>query len=524
MYEGKMDQKSLNQLQFYTPPQILNELFKNPKNKYAAARHIIDREYKTRPQKWKTIAFPEYEDFFQAATAGYNPYKAQGNSKDKGVLPAIENYNPHKNDNGLLKITVLNNIEQATCPLCELRGSTVSLWPHSAGNTLDSELAPEPIFYRNDKYCGFEVLDCTPSQAESWIEQGLIRKSGERYFCNYKNRIASLKNYISSQVNFLIQDIKTAEYHSSRTIKKHPFYTCTSCNTLVPNTQASPSKVENLTCSCGTTFPIRVNGKKVSEAVWQARSYTGQISLSDNPSETDSRSYENIIAAYGTNHNTDDPVVQNNLIQFEKNSLFEKLLHRVRELAASNLSSKQLEKLLKDPTTVVVNGVPETQNFQIFYNYFFMDNLTSKKDHKGKTKNSSDESSTYRELALRFLKKEQHYTKCSACSHKMYEPTESAKFKKLGARTSCEQCNSLKVVYHGPHCGCPGSLRPSCKEHGDTEVVMYIFQTIEPKMRRLEELIKKDAVAKEFYQRIDELIRIESELHNQQEMVKLLNY
>jgi len=171
-----------------------------------------------------------------------------------------------------------------------------------------------------------------------------------------------------------------------------------------------------------------------------------------------------------------------------------------------------------------VDGIPETQNFQIFYNYFFIDDLEKKQAHLGRAKNKSDETSTYRELALEFLQKEQHYTKCNDCFVKMYEPTESAKFKKAGSRAQCEECKSLNVKYHGPKCGQSDGLDPLCKEHGNIEIVMYIFQTIEPKIRRLEELVKSDKVAADLYERIRELLQARDELDAYQDMVKLLNY
>jgi ubiquinone biosynthesis protein COQ9 len=106
----------------------------------------------------------------------------------------------------------------------------------------------------------------------------------------------------------------------------------------------------------------------------------------------------------------------------------------------------------------------------------------------------------------------------------MYEPIESSKFKKLGTRTRCEQCDSTNVQYHGPKCGHPQSCNPNCKEHGDVEIVMYIFQTIEPKIKRLEELIKNDKQAQQIYERIKELIVAREELHSYEDLVKLLNY
>ena len=98
----------------------------------------------------------------------------------------------------------------------------------------------------------------------------------------------------------------------------------------------------------------------------------------------------------------------------------------------------------------------------------------------------------------------------------MYEPTESGKFKKIGARTTCEQCKSTNVKYHGPKC--------KCNDHGDIEIVMYIFQTIEPKIKRLEELVRNDKQANEIHERIQELLSAKEEIDSYQDMVKLLNY
>ena len=79
-----MDSILINQLQFYTPPQILKEKLSKSKINYAVARHVIDSEFRHRPQAWKSNAFPEYEDFFHAAIIGFNPYKkATAKAKDK---------------------------------------------------------------------------------------------------------------------------------------------------------------------------------------------------------------------------------------------------------------------------------------------------------------------------------------------------------------------------------------------------------------------------------------------------------
>ena len=185
---------------------------------------------------------------------------------------------------------------------------------------------------------------------------------------------------------------------------------------------------------------------------------------------------------------------------------------------------------MSDPDVLKVDGIPETQNFQIFYEYFFIDDVSQKRSHFGKAKDRGDESSTYRDLAYRYLKKEQHYTECKDCNHKMYEPTESAKLKKVGLRQQCEQCSSTDIVYHGPKCGRPNSNNPTSPDHGpggqyeDIEIVMYIFQTIEPKIRRLEELVKNDKQAQEIYERIQELLIAKDDLNAHQDMVKLLNY
>ena len=153
-----------------------------------------------------------------------------------------------------------------------------------------------------------------------------------------------------------------------------------------------------------------------------------------------------------------------------------------------------------------------------------MDDKSKEIAHDGKARNKADESSTYRELALTYLKKEQHYTKCYDCSVKMYEPTESSKFKKSGPHTFCIECNSTNIKYHSPKCGTINGLDPKCREHGNVEIVMYIFQTIEPKIRRLEELVKKDLKSLEIYNRIKELTSARSELDTFQDMIKLLNY
>ena len=91
-----MDQTLINQLQFYTPPQLIKEALKSDKICYQVARHIIDREFKHKPQKWKTNAFADYDDFFQAAISGFNPYKESTEAEDKGLLQAVQSYNPYK--------------------------------------------------------------------------------------------------------------------------------------------------------------------------------------------------------------------------------------------------------------------------------------------------------------------------------------------------------------------------------------------------------------------------------------------
>ena len=525
-----MDQILINQLQFYTPPQVIKRAFSDQKKCYEIARYIIDREFKHRPKGWKTIAFPEYDDFFQAAVSGFNPYKKPSPARDKGLLQAVESYNPHKKqDESFLK--TITNEEQAICPSCAARGELVGLWPHSAGNTaFTADLAPDPLFHKGNKYCGRELdeLAFTPEDISIWTEKELIRLSGKRILCNHKNRLASLKNYIISQVTFLVQDIRSAEYHSSRSLKRHPFYPCTKCGSPTPDFNTSTThKTEELHChECDTIFEIKdFENRGSNKIIWQARGSTSTIPFNEYSNDPDNKSsYEEIISNYSLTSRSNDPAVFHGNIEFERSALYDQLLSRIRTLAASCLSQKQLDKLMLDPTVKKIDGVPVTQNFQIFYNYFFIDDIKKKKDHDGRAKNKSDETSTYRELALQFLQKEQHYTKCSDCSSKMYEPTESAKFKKAGAHSYCEECKGTNVVYHGPKCGRPGSLNPNCRAHGNIEIVMYIFQTIEPKIRRLEELVRNDKTAAEIYERIRELMSAREELDAFQDMVKILNY
>lgn len=527
-----MDQTLINQLQFYTPPQLIKHTLSNPKKCYEVAKYVLDREFRHKPQSWKTVAFPEYEDFFQAAVSGFNPYKKVSTAKDKGLIQAVDSYNPYKKqeepgEDGLMMATI-GETEQAVCPFCNTRGEQISLWPHSAGNsTVAIECAPEPLFYKGNKYCGREV-ESTPEQLEEWLQKDLIRKTGKKYQCNYKNRLASLKNYIIGQVGYLVQDIRSAEYHNTRSLKKHPFYPCPKCGSLAPDFNTSTThKTEKLLCAaCSHTFTLKeFNGRKSSKIVWQARGVTNTLSFNDQSEDGEGRStYEDIIANYSVNTAFNDQSVFHNNVEIEKADLLEKLIDRIRELAASCLSQKQFQKLINDPAVKKVHGIPETQNFQIFYNYFFIDDLEKKKEHSGRAKNKADETSTYRELALEFLQKEQHYTRCLDCELRMYEPTESSKFKKAGHRVICEECQSKNVKYHGPKCGTINSLDPQCKDHGNIEIVMYIFQTIEPKIRRLEELVKSDKTAKELYERIHELIQARDELDAYQDMVKLLNY
>jgi hypothetical protein len=106
----------------------------------------------------------------------------------------------------------------------------------------------------------------------------------------------------------------------------------------------------------------------------------------------------------------------------------------------------------------------------------------------------------------------------------MYEPTESGKFKKSGPRLHCEACKGSNVKYHPPKCGKAGGPNPLCTEHLNVDIVMYIFQTIEPKIRRLEELVKNDSEAKEIYERIQELFIAKEEMSAFEDMFKILNY
>lgn len=524
-----MDQVIINQLQFYTPPTVIKKLFENQRICLSISKYIIDKEFKHKPQKWKTIAFPEYEDFFQAALSGFNPYKKdKTTAKDKGLLQAIQTYNPYKSyspESEDLLLTTIGDIEQAVCPCCNKRGEIISLWPYSGGNkTVDSEHAPDPMFSKGDKYCGKEIIELDKEQLNKWLELNLIRKNGDKYFCNHINRLASIKNYISSQIGFLIQDIRTAEYHSSRSLRRHPFYPCPACGVLNPDFNTTTSKTLLIECSqCKVSFNLK--DVKTSKIVWQARGATNVISFSDHANDTDGRScYDEIIANYAPQGSATDPSIYHGTIQEEKDELFTQLIDRIRELSVKSLSKKQYSKLVNDPSIVKINGIPETQNFKIFYEYFFIDDVNQKQQHTGKIKNNGDESSTYKELALKYLKKEQHYTRCLDCNLKMYEPTESGKFKKLGISNKCTHCSSINIVYHGPKCGQPGSCNPNCKEHPDVEIVMYIFQTIEPKIRRLEELVRNDKQAKEIYERIQELLMAKDELESFQDMVKLLNY
>lgn len=525
-----MDQKLINQLQFYTPKSYIDKIISNPKNYLQIAKYVIDREFKHKPQRWKTVAFPEYEDFFQAAISGYDPYKKSKNSKDKGLLQAIESYNPYKKQqevDGFSILETINGTEQAICPFCKQREEQISLWPNSAGNPMSEVDAPEPIFHKGHKYCGKQIQG-SQKQLEEWLAQDLIRKSGKKYLCNYKSRLASLKNYISSQINYLVKDIRNAEYHHSRSLKRHPFYPCPKCNTLNPDFNTSTvDKTESLVCvSCNHQFDLSLfKGRQSNKIVYQARGATNMLSFNDHSSEVDgSSTYEEVITNYAHTSTIDTPSVHHNTLEEEKNTLFLQLIDRIRELSAISLSKKQYQKLIDDPEVTKVNGVPETQNFKIFYEYFFIDDVDQKQTHYGKTKDVGDESSTYRNLAYKYLKKEQHYSRCNDCDHKMYEPTESGKFKKAGPRSQCEVCESTNVFYHGPKCGRPGSANPDCKEHGDIEIVMYIFQTIEPKIRRLEELVKNDDVAQDLYERINELLIAKEELGAYQDMAMLLNY
>lgn len=523
-----MDTKLLSQVQNYTPPSILQQAFKNPQACYQLARLILDREFKSRPQKWKSQAFPEYDDFFQAALSGFNPYKDTSGAKDKGLLQAIQTYNPYKKlqEKNQLILKTIDGIEQALCPHCNQRGEETSLWSKLAGNTSDIE-APDPVFYKGYKYCGKKVSNEHPDLSRL-LSEGSIHKIDNQYYCSFKNRLTSLRSYISSQVNFLIQDIRAAEYHSSRTIRRYPSFPCKSCGTLNTDwNHYSNEKKEILDCKhCGHKIDTKeYQGKRGSDIVWTARG-GGSISIDQIANEDeDGRSvFESIISKNPTGKYSSDPAVLHNTLDIERGILMERLIKRIKELSLDNLPEKQRIKFIKDNFEAYEDGVPETQNFKIFYNYFFMDDADLKKEHNGRSKNKADESSNYRQLALKYLKKEQHYSRCLDCGTKVYEPTESGKFKRNGPNKQCLECDSFNMKYHGPKCGRIGSLDPCCKEHGDTEIVMYIFQTIEPKIRRLEELVRADKEACDLYRRIRELILAREEADYFVDMIKLLNY
>lgn len=523
-----MDNKLLLQIQNYTPPVVLQKILKNPQSCYELAKHVLDREFKTRPQRWRSSAFPEYEDFFQAALAGFNPYKETNGLKDKGLLQAIQTYNPYKKlqERNQLLLETIDGVEQALCPHCHARGETTSLWSSQAGNR-STVNAPNSIFYRGNKYCG-EKIDKNDPNFEDWLSKGLVHKLDNDYFCSFKNRLTSLKSYISSQVNYLIQDIRSAEYHSSRTLRRYPSYSCKSCGTMTPNWDHYTNERKTiLNCQgCGEEIHIKdFQGKKTSDIVWQARG-GGAISLDQvaNEEEDGRNIFEGIVSKVPVGKYSSDQSVLHGTLDIERNLLMERLIKRIKELSLESLPERQRKRTLKENLNLLEDDVPETQNFKIFYNYFFMDDYETKKEHNGRSKNKADESSTYRQLALRYLKKEQHYSRCLDCGTKTYEPTDSAKFKRNGPHKNCPECDSTNLKYHGPKCGQPGSLDPNCREHGDIEVVMYIFQTIEPKIRRLEELVRGDREACEIYRRIRELKLAREESDYFADMVKLLNF
>lgn len=517
-----MDKLLEKQLQYYVPPEIIKKQITND-IKFEIATFIIDREFKRKPQKWRTNAFTSYEDFFQSAFTGFNPYKEK-TDKDKGVLQAIETYNPYKKLDKNTLLEEIGGIEQACCPFCKQRGEQVSLWSVSAGNeTLPKDQAPDPVFFEGNKYCGHKVNPNTPPELISrWLQEGLIRETyrGE-HTCNYCNRLGSLRNHISKQLSYLIQDIRGQEYHSKRSLKKHPHYPCPKCHNLIPDYSRRYNSPETLTCSCGEVIEV----KKATEKVWKSRGINTTYLLHEHYGSEDSRgTLEEAICAYDIkgHYNAE---IHFNAIEETIFKLTEQLISRIRRLAAHAVTKKQYKRLMADPNVIKdQDGVPETTLFQIFYNYFFTDNLEDKVKLNGKAKNKGDESSTYRQLALRFLKKEQHYSRCNKCKHKMYESTESGIFKKTGTRKTCELCESTNVSYHGPKCGKVGSNNPNCKEHGDIEIVMYIFQTVEPKIRKLEKIVKEDQICKDLYEELKDVYLQKEKMDNYQDYIKLLNY
>jgi len=234
--------------------------------------------------------------------------------------------------------------------------------------------------------------------------------------------------------------------------------------------------------------------------------------------------YEQIISNYGICSFFDDPVIHNNNIKVEYSKLFDQLIDRIRLITADAISNSQYSKLIQDSKIKKIDGIPETQAFQIFYDYLFIDDQSKKKSHKGKNKNIGDESSTYRDLALKYLHKEQHHTQCNDCQYKMYEPVDKNKLAKIGLNQNCLSCQSKNVEYHGLKCGQKSSANPSCTKHGEVSIVIYIFQTIEPKMRKLKQICKSDEIVTDIKQRISELLLAKNHISEFEETFKNLNY
>lgn len=493
----------IKSLSSYIPHDFLITLEDN--EKYYLLKDIIDKEFRKRDYRWKTSFVTDYDDFFQIAFAGSNPYEKNHQSEAQGALNSIKSYKPEKETDVILNI---GGIDQMICPLCKQRGETTSFWENCCGNNTCNELvAPKAIFSNGNKYCGRKITENNEEVIKHWDDLGLIRKFKGEWYCNHINKTMTVKNFVVNNLYYLIQNIRNRENSSKRSYRKKAYYHCPHCNVQV--LVSNLNKKCKITCSsCKNTFDTSKERK-----VWEN---SGIISLNDKikGDEKGDKLYDEIIQSHSLDiYSKVDIPISSSLVESQKSNLLEEVIDRLRYLAAKDLSEDKRKELIEDSNVLKdKHGIPETILFKIFYDYFFADSLEDKKS-VGKINNIGDESTNYRRLALKYLNKELHFSQCQDCKCKVYESQENSKIKRNGTCKICPSCSSKNIVYHKPGC--------KCGEHGNVEVIQYAYQAVEFKIRRLEEKAKKDKKIQELCKRIREFDEIKSDLRGFEDFAKI---